>query len=154
MLAFGALFVPAAFSQLPTQLAAAVLREGFGALDRAGIALGLVCVALALLDQRRLGERGAAARLRALLPLAGVIAHATSLLFVAPELHQLRLSAGGAIGRLGASDPGLERFAQLHTASRALFGTAGASAILAAVWDLWEHATQRPPRASPDAGNP
>jgi hypothetical protein len=34
MLAFGALFVPAAFAHLPTQLAASVLGDGFAALDR------------------------------------------------------------------------------------------------------------------------
>jgi hypothetical protein len=101
LLAFGGLFVPAAFSNLPTQLAAAVLGQGFGALDRAGIVLGSTCTALALLEQRRLAERGVAARLRALLPLAGVLAHATSAIFVTPELSDLRRAAGGTIGQLG-----------------------------------------------------
>ncbi len=154
MLAFGGLFAPAAFSHLPTQLAASVLRDGFGPLDRAGIALGVLCTAFALLEQRHLGQRGTAARLRALLPIAGVLAHATSLLLVTPRLQDLRQSAGGAIGQLGAGDPGLEHFGTLHAASRALFGAAAGSALLAALWDLWEHAVRASPRASPDAGNP
>ena len=111
MLAFGGLFVPAAFSQLPTQLAAGVLGQGFAGLDRAGMAIGLLCVAL-------------------------------------------RESAGGAIGQLGAGDPGLAQFGALHSTSRALFGIAAASALLAALWDLWERAAEGPPGASPDAGNP
>jgi hypothetical protein len=154
MLAFGALFVPSAFAHLPTSLAATVLGEGFGAIDRGGIVLGAICVALGLAEQSRLQERGAPARLRALLPLAGVLAHVTSLVYVTPELHALRQSAGGAIGQLAPGDPGIEHFRALHSASRALFGTAAASALLAALWDLWERAAQVPPRASPDAGNP
>jgi hypothetical protein len=154
MIAFGAVFVPAAFSHLPTQLAASVLGEGFGALDRAGMLLGSICVALALAEQSRMGQRGAAARLRALLPLAGVIAHATSLFFVTPELRALRNAAGGTIGQLGPDDPGIAQFSALHSASRALFGLATASALLAALWDLWERAAEPAPRASPDAGNP
>jgi hypothetical protein len=154
MLAFGGLFVPAAFSHLPTALAASVLGEGFGALDRAGIVLGTLCTVLALAEQHRRGQRGAAARLRALLPLAGVIAHATSLSLVTPELRALRNAAGGTIGQLGVDDPGIARFSALHSASRALFAIGAASALLAAFWDLCERAAEAPPRASPDAGNP
>jgi hypothetical protein len=154
LLAFGGLFVPAAFSNLPTQLAAGVLGPGFSALDRAGIALGLICAGLGLVEQRRAPEPGAAARLRALLPLAGALAHATSLIYVTPELRELRRAAGGAIGQLGAGDPGIEQFGALHAASRALFATATASALLAALWDLWERAAPAASRASPDAGNP
>ena len=135
MLAFGGLFVPAAFSHLPTQLAASVLGEGFGALDRGGIALGLICVALGWFDARRGGPSRNADRLRALLPLAGAFAHATSALAITPQIHALRVAAGGAIGQSGADE--LAQFAWLHSTSRALFALATASALLACVWDLF-----------------
>jgi hypothetical protein len=154
MLAFGGLFVPAAFSNLPTQLAATVLGEGFGALDRAGIAIGALCVALALGEQRRVGLHSPAARLRAWLPFAGAVAHATSLFVVTPRIRELRIAAGGTIGQLGAGDPGIAQFGSLHSASRALFAIAAASALLAVLWDLWERAVQPAPRVSPDAGEP
>lgn len=134
MLAFGALFVPAAFSHLPTQDAATVLGEGFGALDRIGMLLGSICVALGWFELRG-GAATSAERLRALLPLAGVFAHATSALAITPKIHALRVAAGGAIGRSGADE--LAEFAWLHSASRALFALATASALLACVWDLF-----------------
>lgn len=151
LLAFGGLFVPAAFSNLPTQLAAEVLRSGFAELDRSGAAIGLSCVALGWFDARRRGARGSAEVLRALLPLAGVLAHATSALWVGPALQALRAGAGGAIGTLGAGDPDLARFASLHSASRGLFGLAAGSAALACLWDLWELRSRPAPGASPDA---
>jgi hypothetical protein len=152
MIAFGGLFVPAAFSHLPTQLAASVLGDGFAALDRWGIALGLVCVALGVADRQLRGERGAADLLRAWLPLAGVFAHATSALWVSPDLHQLRVAAGGSIGQLPTGGPELAQFAWLHSLSRALFALAAGSAALAAVWDLWRLDARPVSGASPDAG--
>ena len=140
LLAFGGLFVPAAFENLPTPLAASVLGAGFAAVDRGGIALGLLCVALGLADRR-------AVRLRALLPLAGVLAHLASALFVTPKIHALRMAAGGAIGQ--ADGPGLAAFAQLHAASRALFGLAAASALLTCVWDVFSLRKSGSPGASP-----
>ncbi len=132
MLAFGGLFVPAAFEHLPTQLAASVLGDGFAALDRCGAVIGVICVALGWSDARATN----ADRLRALLPLAGVFAHLTSALAVTPQIRALRVAAGGAIGTLAAGDPELaQRFASLHSVSRALFALAGASALLACVWD-------------------
>lgn len=151
MLAFGTLFVPAAFSHLPTQLAASVLGEGFFGLDRWGIAIGSICTALGLAEWRSSGAGGTAGLLRALLPLAGVLAHLTSALFVLPEIQALRVAAGGAIGQLGPSDPQLAAFAALHAASRSLFGLAAGSAALACVWDLWRLDPQAPPGASPGA---
>ena len=141
LLAFGGLFVPAAFANLPTPLAATVLGAGFAALDRGGIALGLLCVVLGLSDRR-------ASRLRALLPLAGVVAHLASAFVVTPKIHALRMAAGGAIGQ--ADGPELAAFAQLHSASRALFGLAAASALLACVWDVFSLREGRSPGASPD----
>ncbi len=126
MAAFGGLFVPAAFASLPTQLAATVLGSGFRALDTGGAALGVMCVLL--------GWRGAP-RARALAPLVGVIAHATSAFLVTPKLHALRVAAGGTIGQSGADE--LAQFASLHSASRALFALALASALLACAWDLF-----------------
>jgi hypothetical protein len=152
LLAFGALFVPAAFAHLPTQLAAAVLGDGFAALNRWGIALGAVCVALGLADRRLVADHDAAGLIRAWLPLAGVLAHATSAIWVAPELHALRVAAGGAIGRLPAGDPELAQFGALHAVSRALFALATGSAGLASIWDLWRLAPKPSPGASPDAG--
>ena len=152
LLAFGGLFVPAAFSHLPTQLAASVLGDGFAALDRWGIALGLLCVALGVADRRLRGERGAADLLRAWLPLAGVFAHATSAIWVGPELHGLRVAAGGAIGQLPAGGFEVAQFAWLHSLSRALFGLAAGSAALAGVWDLWQLDPKPALGASPDAG--
>jgi hypothetical protein len=128
--AFGGLFVPAAFANLPTQLAAAVLGDGFRALDVAGGALGVSCVLLGWVS-----PRGGADRARALLPLIGVLAHAASSLAVTPKLHALRVAAGGTIGRSGADE--LAQFASLHSASRALFALAAASALIACVWDLF-----------------
>jgi len=141
LLAFGGLFVPAAFENLPTPLAASVLGTGFAALDRGGIALGLLCVALGLADRD-------AMRLRALVPLAGVFAHLASALVVTPKIHALRVAAGGAIGQ--ADEPALAVFAQLHATSRALFELAAASALLACVWDVFSLRKSGSPGASPD----
>jgi hypothetical protein len=141
LVAFGGLFVPAAFENLPTGLAASVLGAGFAALDRGGVALGLTCVVLGLADRRAL-------RLRALLPLAGVIAHLASAWAVTPKIHALRMAAGGTIGQ--ADGPELAAFAQLHAASRALFGLAAASALLACVWDVFSLRENGSPGASPD----
>ena len=152
MLAFGALFVPAAFSHLPTQVAATVLGDGFSALDRWGIAVGLLCVALGVVDRRLRGDRGAADLLRVWLPLAGVFAHATSALWVSPDLRELRAAAGGAIGQLPAGGTELAQFAWLHSASRGLFALAAGSAALAGVWDLWQLDSRPVLGASPDAG--
>lgn len=152
LVAFGGLFVPAAFAQLPTQLAATVLGAGFAALDRWGIALGLLCVALGVADRRLRGERSGAELLRAWLPLAGVFAHATSALWVSPELRELRAAAGGAIGQLPAGGAELAQFAWLHSLSRTLFALAAGSAALAAVWDLWQLDARPTLGASPDAG--
>jgi len=151
MLAFATLFVPAAFSNLPTQLAASVLGEGFIGLDHWGIAIGSLCTVLGLAEWRSSGGGGAAGLLRALLPLAGVLAHLTSALFISPEIRELRLAAGGAIGQLGAGDPELAEFAALHSASRSLFGLAAGSAALACIWDLWRLDPKALPGASPDA---
>jgi len=146
MLAFGGLFVPAAFEHLPTQLAASVLGDGFAALDRCGAVIGVICIALGWSDARATK----ADRLRALLPLAGVFAHLTSALAVTPQIHALRVAAGGAIGQLAAGDPELAEFARLHSASRALFGLAAASALLACVWDLFALQERARARASRD----
>ncbi|HTO71810.1 MAG TPA: DUF4149 domain-containing protein [Myxococcota bacterium] len=131
--AFGALFVPAAFEHLPTQLAAGVLGDGFAALDRGGALVGAVCVALGLASAR---PRRGAALWRALVPAVGVAAHVASAAAVAPHLHALRVAAGGTIGQLAPGDPELAEFARLHAVSRALFTTAAASAALACVWDV------------------
>jgi hypothetical protein len=136
LVAFGALFVPAAFEHLPTALAASVLGDGFAALDRGGVGLGGACAALGWLDARRRGDSGLASGVRALLPLAGVAAHLASGLVVTPRIHALRLSAGGGIGQLPAGDPALAEFARLHAASRGLFGLAAACALAACAWDL------------------
>jgi hypothetical protein len=146
LLAFGGLFVPAAFEHLPTQLAASVLGDGFVALDRAGAVSGVICVALGWLA----AHSTRADRLRALLPLAGVFAHLTSALSITPQIHALRAAAGGVIGQLGASDPELAQFAWLHSASRALFGLATASALLACVWDWLALQARAEARASHD----
>jgi hypothetical protein len=132
MLAFGGLFVPSAFEHLPTQLAAGVLRDGFEALDGAGMALAAACTALGVSAAR--GERSFSARARALLPLVGIAAHALSLLWVSPRLHALRVAAGGAIGQAGSG--GLAEFSELHALSRALFGGVVIFAAAALVWDL------------------
>jgi hypothetical protein len=150
MLAFGGLFVPAAFAHLPTQLAAAVLGDGFAALDRSGASLAAACVVLGLVDARRRGTGSTAQRLRVLLPLAGVFAHLASAIAITPRIHALRLAAGGAIGQLPAGDPQLAEFARLHSASRALFALAAASAALACVWDLFALDSGASARASRD----
>lgn len=152
MLAFGALFVPAAFSQLPTQLAAGVLGTGFAALDRFGIALGLLCVALGAIDRRLRGERSGADLLRVALPLAAVFAHATSALWVGPELRAIRGAAGGAIGHLPAGAGELAEFAWLHSVSRGVFAIAAGSTALAGVWDLWQLDSKPTLGSSPGAG--
>ncbi len=152
MLAFGALFVPAAFSQLPTQLAAGVLGDGFAALDRFGIALCGLCVGLGVVERRLRGERGAADLLRVWLPLAAAFAHATSALWVSPELRAIRAGVGGAIGQLPAGATELADFARLHSLSRGLFAIAAGSAVLAGVWDLWQLDARPASGASPDAG--
>lgn len=151
LLAFGGLFVPAAFAHLPTQLAASVLGDGFSALDRGGALLGATCVALGWADARRRHRPTNADRLRALLPLAGVFAHLTSALAITPLIHALRVAAGGAIGQLAAGDPELVQFARLHSASRALFALATASALLACVWDWFALHERTRVRASRDA---
>lgn len=152
MLAFGALFVPAAFANLPTQLAAAVLGGGFEALDGLGVLLGSSCVALGLIDLRARRSAGAAEILRVLLPLAGVFAHATSALSVSPELHALRVAAGGTIGQLPSGDPGLLAFGELHALSRGLFGLATGSGALALIWDVWRVVPKPLAGPSPDVG--
>jgi uncharacterized protein DUF4149 len=138
MLVFAAAVVPAAFENLPTQLAAAVLGDGFAALDRGGAALGVLCAALGLAA----GARRGAARWRALLPGLGVAAHVANATAVTPRLHALRMAAGGTIGELAAGDPKLVEFAQLHLASRALFFAAAASAAAACIWDVVALRTQ------------
>jgi hypothetical protein len=150
MLVFGGFFVPAAFANLPPQLAASVLRDGFNALDRGGIVLGVICAALGWADVRRAVAPTSAERLRASLPLAGVFAQLTSLLAITPQIHALRVAAGGAIGQLPAGDPELAQFAWLHSASRALFALAAASALLACVWDLFALHARAEARASRD----
>lgn len=152
MVVFGVLFVPAAFANLPTQLAAAVLGGGFTELDRLGMLLGSLCIALGLADLREHGRTDAAEILRVLLPLAGVFAHASSALWVTPELHALRVAAGGAIGRLPSGDPAIPQFGALHDLSRGLFALATGSAGLACVWDVFRFAPKPVPRASPDVG--
>lgn len=149
MLAFGGLFVPAAFAHLPTQLAASVLGEGFAALDRSGLCLALTCAALGWWAASGSSMTNAD-RLRVLLPLAGALAHATSAFAVTPQIHALRAAAGGAIGQLPAGDPELAQFALLHSVSRSLFALATASAALACVWDLFALQTGAPPRVSRD----
>jgi Domain of unknown function (DUF4149) len=146
MAAFGGLFVPAAFAHLPTQLAAGVLGDGFAAIDQLGAAIGLTCVALGFAAR----PKASSARLRALLPLAGVLAHGISFLVVNPKLHALRLAAGGAIGQLPADGPELAAFSQLHAASRGLFGLAAASALAACLWDVFSLREGGSPGASPD----
>ena len=74
------------------------------------------------------GARGAADLLRVWLPLAAVFAHATSALWVSPELHAIRVAAGGAIGQLPAGASELGEFARLHSLSRGLFAIAAGSA--------------------------
>ena len=150
MLAFGGLFVPAAFAHLPTQLAASLLADGFSALDRGGVLLGATCVALGFADLRRRGRPTNAERLRALLPLAGVFAHVTNAIAITPQIHALRVAAGGAIGQLAAGDPELAQFASLHSASRALFALATASALLAGAWDVFTLRAHAEARASRD----
>lgn len=146
LLAFGGLFVPAAFAHLPTPLAATILGDGFGALDRIGVLLGATCAALGFAA----GPSGLRSRARAALPLAGVLAHLLSELVVNPKLHALRIAAGGAIGQLPPDGPDLAAFAQLHAASRALFGLAAASALVACLWDVLSLREGRVPGASPD----
>jgi hypothetical protein len=150
MLAFGGLFVPAAFAHLPTQLAATVLGDGFAALDRSGASLAAACVVLGLVDARARGAGGAARWLRVLLPLAGVFAHVASAIAITPKIHALRLAAGGAIGRLPAGDPELAEFAWLHSVARGLFAMATASAALALIWDLFALDSGASARASRD----
>ena len=87
MLAFGGLFVPAAFAHLPTQLAASVLGEGFTAIDRIGAALGVTCVAFGLARTERATARAAS---------AGGVLLADQRFIVNPKIHALRLAAGGA----------------------------------------------------------
>jgi hypothetical protein len=141
MLAFGGLFVPAAFEHLPAQLAASLLGDGFVALDRAGAVIGVICVALGWTD----AGATRADRLRALLPLAGVFAHLTSALAITPQIHALRAAAGGAI-----AEADLARFGWLHSASRALFGLATASALLVCAWDWFALQSRAEARASRD----
>ena len=148
--AFGGLFVPAAFAHLPTQLAASVLGDGFAALDRGGASLGALCVALGWLALRRVTAPSAADRLRALLPLVGVLAHLASAAAITPRIHALREAAGGAIGQLPPGDPELADFARLHAASRGLFALAAASAACACIWDLFALAARAEARASRD----
>ncbi|MFI5317528.1 MAG: DUF4149 domain-containing protein [Myxococcota bacterium] len=149
LLAFGGLFVPAAFAHLPTALAATLLGDGFGALDRGGGSLAAACCLLGAIDARRRGASGAE-WLRALLPLAGALAHLASALLVTPKIHALRVAAGGGIGQLAPGDPQLAEFAWLHSASRALFGAATATAALACVWDLFPARASVSARASRD----
>lgn len=141
MLAFGGLFVPAAFAHLPTSLAAAVLGDGFAAIDRAGLALAVTCAALGWAGARGLS-------LRALLPLAGAAAHLASALWVTPKIQALRLAAGGSIGQADGVE--LAAFAQLHAVSRALFGCAAASALATCVWDVVSLRSAGGSGASPD----
>jgi len=146
MLAFGGIFVPAAFEHLPTQSAATLLRDGFGAIDRIGVLVGATCAALGFAA----GPRTLRGRLRAALPLAGVVAHLVSAFAVNPRIHELRVAAGGAIGQLPADGPELAAFAQLHAVSRGLFGLAAASALLTCVWDVLSLRQAPPAGASPD----
>jgi hypothetical protein len=135
MAVFGAVFVPSAFEHLPTQLAAAVLGDGFAALDRGGVVVAALCVALGLAALRP-GRRGSRELWRVHLPLLGAGAHLVNAVLVTPRLHALRVAAGGTISHLGAGDPELASFARLHAVSQALFLTAAASAAAACVWDV------------------
>lgn len=144
MLAFGGMFVPAAFEHLPTQTAATVLRDGFGEIDRVGVLVGATCAALGFAARPR-STRG---RIRAALPLAGVLAHLLSAFAVNPQIHALREAAGGAIGQADGSE--VAAFAQLHALSRGLFGLAAASALLACLWDVLSLREGPPAGASPD----
>jgi hypothetical protein len=149
MAVFGAAFVPSAFEHLPTQLAAGVVADGFVALDRCGVVVAGLCVALGLGGLR--GRRSNAAELwRAHLPALGAAAHLANTILVTPRLHALRVAAGGTINHLGAGDPELAAFAQLHATSRALFLTAAASAAAACIWDVAALSRGRPAGASRD----
>ncbi len=143
MLAFGLIFVPAVFGNLPTQLAAAVLGDGFVWLDLGGMLLGTAALALGLFSARSPLGHGLA-RVFALLPLLGVICHAASWAWLSPEIRELRLSAGGTIGGLAGGDPGWERFGELHALSQGLFWTATLAALISCVQQVLSLGRTRP----------
>lgn len=118
MLAFGLLFLPAAFLNLPTPMAAAVLGAALHWLDLAGLTLAGLALAAGLLGGR---PRGVFAWALVLIPALGLACHALSYGVVSPQLHALRLAGGGSIGGLKLDDPEMERFVQLHQLARSLF---------------------------------
>ncbi|MEE2703235.1 MAG: DUF4149 domain-containing protein [Myxococcota bacterium] len=129
LLAIGLVAIPAAFQTLPgTELSARLVGAALPTLDQAGLALAFAAVGL--------GWVGGAGRTRALLPGLGGAFHLTSLLWLAPRIHQIREAAGGSVGRLGVDNPELELFALLHNGSVALFVAAGVIALATIAWDL------------------
>lgn len=129
LLGIGAIVIPAAFQTLPgTELSARLIGLALPTIDRAGIAIAAATILLAWI--------GGAGRARALLPGLGGAFHLSSLLWIAPRIHEIRETAGGTIGQLGAGDSDLELFTLLHNGSVALFVAAGVIALLAIAWDL------------------
>lgn len=130
---FGVLFVPAAFSSLPTPgHAASVVGAALPRLDQAGLALGLLAAGLGP-GLVRAGRRG---RVRGLAPMAGAACHALSLFWISPAIRSIREAAGGTIASLAPDDPRIDLFSLLHQISLGAFGLAVLIAIGACVWDL------------------
>jgi hypothetical protein len=131
--AWALVFVPALFGHLPSTGAVAVLvGVTLARIDAAGIALGLLAVGLGVASRPSAPE----ARAIAWVPLVGVLCHAASLFWLAPEIRAIREAAGGSVGQLPPDDPRLVAFRMLHNLSFGSFGLAGAAAIAALAGDL------------------
>lgn len=149
LLAWSALFVPAAFATLPgTELAGVLAGTTLDRLDWIGLAMAVACTGLGLWGYR-LDSMTRADQARSLLPLLAGVTHAISVLFVSPRARAIRLAAGGSVSRLMAEDPALVRFSQLHRLSMVLFGVSVLVVLASAFWDLRAQRKLRSPKKNP-----
>lgn len=133
--AWSLVFVPAVFAEVPpTGLAARLVGASLERIDQAGAALGLAALGCGLVGLR--AAPGTLDRMRRLLPSIGVLCHVLSLLWLLPEIREIREAAGGSVAKLAPDHPDVLRFAHLHQVSFGVFTAAAGTALAVLVWDL------------------
>jgi uncharacterized membrane protein len=121
-----AVVAPAAFAVLPTRtLAGALVGRVLPVIFWSGIALGVI---VALLGGRMgLGRFGVASSI--VLAAASAVAQ----IVITPRIEALRVSIGGAVDALDATDPRRMAFGRLHGISVLLMGIGMIAAVVALI---------------------
>ncbi len=146
--AWSLVFLPTIFAKVPpTGLAASLVGASLWRIDQAGLLLALAALGLGLAGFR--SAPGTLERIRLGLPILGVFCHALSLVWLLPEIQEIREAAGGAIANLAPDHPDVARFASLHGVSFGVFTAAASTALLVLIWDLAACLYLRPGGRSP-----